>query len=276
MLNFNLNEIIYKMTERIVSVEIVGGLGNQLFKIASAYGYAKRNNGNLQIVKISDCGIRPVYWDTILENIKPYLVESVPCNLEKYDESLSTMYNEIDPLTNEGKYLCGYFQSSKYFEEYKEDIKSLFINHKLLHFINKYDYLLKEKHRVVIIHSRQTDYISLKEIHGPLTHEYYYEAILRMDKVVKDPIYVLCGDDMSFWSKEKLPLSSAIFLLDESDINTMMLLQQFHYFIMSNSTFIWWCVWLADSKHVIAPSKWFGPKGPYPYDDIYEKSWEKI
>jgi hypothetical protein len=104
--------------------------------------YAKKNNGNLQIVKISDCGNRPIYWDTILENIKPYLVESVPCDLEKWYELIPTMYDEIDPLTSQGKYLYGYLQSSKYFEEYKEDIKSLFINHKLLHFIDKYDYLL--------------------------------------------------------------------------------------------------------------------------------------
>ena len=35
---------------------------------------------------------------------------------------------------------------------------------------------------------------------------------------------------------------------------------------------MWWIVWLADVKNVIAPSKWFGPKGPH-YDDIYEDNW---
>ena len=48
--------MIYQI-KPIVSVNIEGGLGNQLFKIASAYAYAKKNNGNLQIVKISDCGL---------------------------------------------------------------------------------------------------------------------------------------------------------------------------------------------------------------------------
>jgi hypothetical protein len=24
---------------------------------------------------------------------------------------------------------------------------------------------------------------------------------------------------------------------------------------------------------VIAPAKWFGPKGPHPFHDIYEPSW---
>jgi hypothetical protein len=51
------------------------------------------------------------------------------------------------------------------------------------------------------------------------------------------------------------------------------LLQQFRHFIMSNSTFIWWCVYLSSAHHVIAPAKWFGPKGPHPFHDIYEPSW---
>jgi hypothetical protein len=45
---------------------------------------------------------------------------------------------------------------------------------------------------------------------------------------------------------------------------------------MANSSFMWWCVWLSDAKNVIAPSKWFGPEGPTPYDDIFEESWERI
>jgi len=68
-----------------------------------------------------------------------------------------------------------------------------------------------------------------------------------------------------------------VILSDHDEIQTFALLQQFDYFIMSNSTFIWWCVWLSSApKHVIVPSKWFGPAGPAHYEDIYEPSWERI
>jgi hypothetical protein len=32
----------------IVSINIMGGLGNQMFQLATAYAYAKQNNCNLQ------------------------------------------------------------------------------------------------------------------------------------------------------------------------------------------------------------------------------------
>jgi hypothetical protein len=63
---------------------------------------------------------------------------------------------------------------------------------------------------------------------------------------------------------------------NESDIDTLILLQQFKHCIMSNSTFIWWAVWLGNFTNVIAPSKWFGPTGPKQWEDIYEPSWIRI
>lgn len=257
----------------IVTVNIMGGLGNQLFQIASAYAYAKKHNGRLQIVRKRDNGNRPVYWDTFLSGVEPYLVESVPSTLEPWSEWKPTMYSDITPLTSKGKYLNGYLQSAKYFAAYKDEIKQLFT---LERTNSSYDYLLQNKDRVIVVHSRQTDYIAASHVHGPLTHDYYRRAFERMNHYVTDPIYVLCGDDMSFWWKEALPIRSAVFLMNETDIDTIQLLRQFHHFIMSNSTFIWWCVWLADAKRVLVPSTWFGPAGPRPYDDIYEPDWERI
>jgi hypothetical protein len=63
---------------------------------------------------------------------------------------------------------------------------------------------------------------------------------------------------------------------EDSDIFTFTLLQEFYNYIMSNSTFIWWCIWLSNAKKVIAPSQWFGPNGPKQFTDIYEKGWELI
>ena len=266
----------------VISVNIMGGLGNQLFQIAAAYSYAKQHNAHLQILNKKDNGDRPFYWDTILSNMKPYLVESLPI-LEQWYEDSATTYKLISPKNK--LYLNGYLQSSKY---HIPEIKELFkirltpifpvegITGNAVHYLlaNKYNYLLSNKRNVVVMHSRQTDYQLKKEFHGPLDISYYERALKKMTEYVQHPFLVLCGDDNTFWNGMNLQYPHII--LKENDINTFALLQQFHHYIISNSSFIWWCTYLADAKNVIAPAKWFGPTGPQQYEDIYEPSWIRL
>jgi hypothetical protein len=88
---------------------------------------------------------------------------------------------------------------------------------------------------------------------------------------------LLCSDDVNFWKETNLFHDKRHFLLEgEDEVTTLALLSQFSYFILANSTFSWWGAWLADTKHVIAPMKWFGPTGPPSYQDIYMPEWEKV
>ena len=259
----------------IVSVIIKGGLGNQLFQIASAYGYARRQGGTFQLEHITQNGNRPVYWDTVLARLHPYLVTSLP-SLPLWREPCATKYEILPQLGEEGLCLDGYLQSSRYFHEYADEIRALFQpSNELMNDIrSRYAALLEKKERVVVLHARRTDYITFKEFHGPLEAEYYTEAIKRVKEHVQNPIFLLCSDDQTYWGPEIL--SEEHHLLQESDIGTFALLQQFENVVMSNSTFIWWCVWMGQAKRVWAPSKWFGPSGPQTYEDIYESSWIRI
>jgi hypothetical protein len=273
-------------TLNIVSVNIQGGLGNQLFQVASAYAYARKNNGILQIIHKINNGNRPVYWDTLLNKIKPYLVSAIPSNLEQWREDSPAVYKDIGYLTSSGKYLNGYLQSSKYFynDEIKNEIKELFTPDKSLvnEVCNKYKYLIENKNRIVVIHARRTDYLTdyNKLFHGVQTSTYYKEAINKILQYVDNPIFVLCSDDNSYWNEIKedicIVFNSEHFIIEnESDINTFVLLQHFNNVIMSNSSFIWWTTWLSNASNVIVPSKWFGPIGP-PFHDIYENHWHRI
>lgn len=273
------------MSTPIVSVNIQGGLGNQLFQIAAAYAYARHHGGTLQIIEKKDNGKRPLYWDTILQRIQPYLVEHLPATLRVWHEAYPTMYKEIGLLGTEGIYLKEYLQTSKYYptDEIKAEIKELFrpSNQLLTTIQEKYHQLFEKKERVIVIHARRTDYLTYREIHGPLDSSYYQEAVTRILQRISHPIFLLCGDDPMYWNEIRNAIPEVFqheyMILDrETDIHTFALLQQFQHFIMSNSTFIWWCVWLASARNVFVPSTWFGPAGPPIYDDIYEKEWEKI
>jgi hypothetical protein len=276
----------------IVSVNIMGGLGNQMFQLATAYAYSRKHNGRLQILKNKreDDG-RPLYWNSILKKFTKYIVDNIPHYLEEWNEIGATEYTLIPPLPSNGIFLKGYLQSPKYFSDtfIQEELKELFKpDEDVLHTIqNKYGPLLENKERIVVVHARRTDYLRNQDIinfHGPLQTEYYKEAIKRMCLKVENPIFILASDDSSFWVSVIIEIpelnSKNIYILDnkkENEINTIGLMQQFHYFIIANSTFSWWASWLSNkSKHVIAPSKWFGPTGPRFYKDLYLPHWELV
>ena len=270
---------------KIVSINITGGLGNQLFQLATAYSYAKKEGGTLQVIHKLHCDDRPVYWDSLLACIQPYLVDSLPSTLSVWRDNSCCLYSPISTLTDTGIYLEGYYQSSKFFynDETKQEIRDLFSPPPaiLKEVTTKYSYLMENANRVVVIHARRTDYLKNHNtimFHGPLNSSYYKEAIQRMKTKVENPIWLLTSDDNRYWIdiEKDLEIHSPIILMNESDIHSFVLLQQFKNYIISNSTFIWWATWMANAPNVIAPSKWFGPTGPSPYDDIYEPHWERM
>ena len=102
-----------------------------------------------------------------------------------------------------------------------------------------------------------------------------------MCKTVENPIFLLASDDVQYWNDNAAQIpefnKENMHILDgENEIDTLTLLQQFHYYIIANSTFSWWACWLSDAKRTIAPAKWFGPWGIKNYQDIYCSNWEKI
>jgi len=276
------NHVIHTTLTRILSppvvtVNVMGGLGNQLFQLAAAYSYAKREKGTLRILRQTHNGSRPFYWDSICHTLQPHMVETLPSTLTSWHEPLPTMYTSIPPLPDSGIHLHGYFQTSAYHVD-KEEIRSLFASPSIekVGMQEAYHTLLEQSHRVIVVHCRQTDYLTHRDIHGPLTMDYYRRAIEQARSWVEDPLFLLCGDDQTFWAPlcAELPSTAYHVLEEPSDVRTFLLLQQFRHVIMSNSTFIWWCVYLSsDQGHVIAPAKWFGPNGPHPFHDIYEPTW---
>lgn len=73
----------------------MGGLGIQLFQIAAGYAYARKIGETFQILKITNSGNRPVYWNTILQKLNPYLVSFLPEHMYQWSEVSGTLYTEI-------------------------------------------------------------------------------------------------------------------------------------------------------------------------------------
>jgi hypothetical protein len=114
-----------------------------------------------------------------------------------------------------------------------------------------------------------------RTFHGILTPIYYRNAItLLQEKIGPTATFYIFSDDIKYCQAE-FPEATCI---DEPDeCLTMHLMSQFRHYIISNSSFSWWATWLGEpAVHVIAPDRWFGPKGPQDYQDVYEDRWIRI
>lgn len=281
-----------------VSVAIIGGLGNQLFQIAAGYAHAHKQGVPLLIQRKKDTenGHRAFYWKTILSSLVPHLRDTLPPCTEVWNDASATVYNPLPALclssssspSSSHRILHGYYQSSRYFGglSIKNTLRRLFRapsdkEHEVCH---AYPDLMRNAHRIIVLHARRTDYLQHAGFHGPLPMSYYQKAVEHcLAKTwVKDPIFLLTGDDPTFWSHLATDLPqvyahSHILLQGESDVRTFILLQQFRHFILSNSTFSWWFAWMArPPTKCIVPKQWFGPQGLSEWEDLYESGWVRI
>lgn len=243
-----------------------GGLGNQMFQIANAFAFAKRNHFDWGINYIlSFC---PNQGSTA-HKYRDNFYSKIPST----DMQLSSAWVEprfnFTPITiTDNILLDGYFQSEKYFEDFRNEVKELFTfpeESKL-----KVDQFIKNlNHPLVGIHIRRGDYIRCSDHHKIQKADYYVEA----SKVLGKSQAIVCTDDWSTVQKE-MKFTNAINSPFTNEIEDLYLLSQCDSLVICNSSFSWWGAYLGKNKEkVIAPKQWFGESGPKEYQDIYRKEW---
>ena len=262
----------------MISINIMGGLGNQLFQIMTAFAYSKKHSNPLIIKREShspSCTYRNVYWNNFLDKLQKYLINSnidLPVYYEKSFE-----YNEL-PKISEGDDIkfIGYFQSYKYFDEYKSE------------FLKEIDWYSKRneiKNKItdvnlcdmVSLHFRIGDFKNL-ENHPIMTIEYYINAIKYIEARESNVkiLYFCEEDDKSFVLNnyinplrtifEKITFTLTKIKLEDWEQMIAMSLCKHH--IIANSTFSWWSAYLADDndndnvnvndkKIICYPDMWF-------------------
>jgi GR25 family glycosyltransferase involved in LPS biosynthesis len=257
-----------------------GGLGNQLFQIANGYAYSLRYNKKFYICS-SWKGInkdRPTYWDSCFKNLKQYLIASDKIgNIRIYKEPKFS-YSEI-PNFNRHIIFEGYYQSSKYFEDYSEAIRNLFT---LPEDLRPKDEILSSKEVInVAIHIRRGDYLANPDFHIPVEKAHYENAKKMIEeKLGFRPNYCYFSDDIN-WAKENFKESISEkdkFISGYKDYEELYIMSLCDHFIIANSSFSWWAAWLSktqkeEDKIVICPNPWFGSKGPLNFQDIYCDKW---
>jgi hypothetical protein len=240
----------------MITVNLKGGLGNQLFQIATGYATATSLGYKFYIVKNNFLGCSQgshpsKYYESIYKKIP--MVDSLKIDTHIHEESF--IYKSIRHRIPTGvTCLNGYFQSEMYFKDYSAEIKDLL---RPVGFQPKYPELLDD-HDYCFIGVRRGDYLESANaaIHNPCNLIYYKAAISKMNK----DIYYIASDDIA-WCRQQF-IGSQYRFIEADDIETFYTMALFRNYIIANSTFHWWGSFMSvyDKPYIIAPDKWvFGP-----------------
>ena len=247
----------------MISFNNIGNLGrlaNQMFQYASLKGIA-RNRGydffippvevfgqNDPLVRESTLNIFNVFDNINCNNIKITQNPMLQERMHEFDEELfRSCPDNVD--------LFGYYQSPKYFEHIKDEIKDDF---KFSSDVEKacddmYDSINNGK-KVISLHIRRTDY-TINNNHPLQPMEYYAEALKKFDSTDR---LIVFSDDPKWCQEQELFSDDSIMISEGNDADIdLCMMTKCDYHIIANSSFSWWGAWLGDSEKVIAPSNWF-------------------
>jgi len=265
------------------SVKLMGGMGNQMFQYALGRSLSIRNNTNLCVdlnfYNEEDCH-RNYYLD-IFE-----LEVEVCSKVNKSDKAIKQRqwaYDDNILKIKSGGYIDGYWQSPQYFEGIKDVIRKDFRFKKELSTRGKelQQYIFSTNS--VCLNIRLTDYVG-HPLLGVCDMDYFINAVDYMNEHIDMSTIFVFSDDIE-WCKNNLKSHDKYFFVDHSYAHScptkkfdeyFQLMVSCENYIIPNSTFAWWAVWLNEkSKIVIAPQRWFIPDD-MDGGDLYFEKWVKI
>lgn len=264
----------------MVTSYLQGGLGNQTFQIVAAYNLAKKNND--KAIFNFNTSHTPLQGEQVI----------------KYKNSIFKNFEHSDNLSHENVFtqkghsfevipykpnlqLQGFFQSEKFFVEYKDEIVTMLLNgiksentkwENVLNFLTA-----NQKKPLVSVHVRRGDYLKFPHIHTPCNLEYYNNSLSLLKNKIGDFTPIFISDDKN-WCLETFKNIDCLISPFEDEIEDLILMINCHSNIIANSSFSWWGAYLNQNsdKVVIGPKKWFGPGGPQDQEDTIPNNWIKI
>jgi hypothetical protein len=280
----------------VITIQLNGRLGNQMFQYAAAMALADRwrtevkfdlsllaTSGNRY--ELSCFGIAPIAATT---KDLPLRQREASFTLLKRGKSLlerlfppvrKTVLLERTPFSfqedflehSSSCYLSGYFQNELYFKGIEDKIRHLFTLKVQISEPTR-TLMLKLKHfGGISVHVRRGDYVhnrQYNEFFGVCATEFYVNACEAARSLIKAPLWVFLSDDTSWVRSSLLPILLQKKLIvnyavvdwtgSELAFEDLCLMSSAQHHIISNSTFSWWGAWLNShaKKKVFAPRRW--------------------
>ena len=288
-------------------MQLNGGLGNQLYIVASGLAISKKFGMQLVIessiynnYKLRKILFNKIFNDIIIEdkslrlfnksifNIKSKFFIYIKEKNNGFDNEIFKKLEYKNPIFD--YYLKGYFQSLVYFKNFIPDLKKEFRKN-----INYYNNELSTKRikrilaNSLVFHIRRKDKLHEinKRVYGIVSQEEIIRIInLHYDKKKYKYVF-LVGDDNSFIKKIKKLCNKKFNVLDSTNLHEKKSIWTDFYIlanckglILSNSSFCLWAGYLSNSKYIYYPE----PIYPKPFheslksiskEDIIMNEWKK-
>jgi hypothetical protein len=232
----------------MITVDLFAGMGNQLFQYFMGYALSRKKN-------------IPIVYSTNNYKLSHF---NFPIKFVQNKTSINNLLIRDSSFNYRNIPICsncrirGYWQSEKYFKDYRNDILKLFN-------------IQTTSLETISVHVRRGDYLLSTSKHPVQNNKYYIDAVNILGQNMK--VYVF-SDDMN-WCKNNLP-KTWHFIENQTDIQDFIMMAKNKYHVISNSTFSWWAAWINGEK-VIAPKKWFGPELKHlNTQDIIPEKWIKL
>lgn len=236
-------------------------MGNYMMELFAAFAYAKKHNIEFSAPSYTTSEYHcPIYCRHL---INPEYNRGLP--IMRIDEKQHNYYELPfeEHWRNYNILLTGYFQSEKYWKEYRDDI---------LQAVN-YPWALNAG--VVAVHNRRGDYLVLQDKH-PYYGEDWIEKAMSLFPGYKFRFF---SDEIA-WAKSKFGHRDDCSFSEGNTIEQDLIdISCCEHHINSSSTYSWVGAWLNrnPNKKVVTPQKWFNDGwGGLNVDDIIPSGWIKL
>ena len=283
----------------MITCNLMGGVGNQIFQIFATISYAIKSKNRFQFLNLTTLGsgsttVRYTFWESFFSNMKPFLISELPQPIHVIREK-GFPYNELPvrEMVNRNVMIYGYFQSYKYFQEnYAMIYRILNIDKMKNDIVNNLNLSSPEcldLENTVSMHFRIGDYKKIQDFHPLATYDYYERSLLYIQISKPNSNFTVlyfcedCDIDDVLIIINKLTTNYPMYNFKRGtntleDWQQMLLMSCCHHNIIANSSFSWWSAYLNTSvdKIVCYPSVWFGKVANNDTRDLCPPDWVRV
>ena len=262
----------------MITVSFAGGLGNQMFQYA--FYMAQKHRKKDVKMDLSFYSTNHDHNGFELDKIFNILIDEDEEELKKKLKNEDNYFNRLkrklgfkyryyyqksaikfyeDAMIYDDGYMCGYWQSEKYFDMIKNEVKNIYNFPDIIDERNKSMESIIRRTNSVSVHVRRGDYIGLDDF-NVIPELYYLDAVNYIKGKVTDPYFFVFSNDIE-WCKRNIVVNNAMFIdynKGKESFRDMQLMSLCKHHIIANSSFSWWGAWLGekDNTITIAPNIW--------------------